>query len=146
MVVSAAVSPQTYRVAEAAKLLGVSSDTVRRWADAGKLATQRDTGGRRVIQGSSMAELATELGRGPATQVGPTAGHSARNRLRGIVTKVTKDLVMAQVELEAGPFRVVSLISREAVDELGLVPGVVAVASVKATSVTVELPISSHSN
>jgi molybdopterin-binding protein len=139
-VAPATTSPRAYRVAEAAELLGVSPDTVRRWADSGKLASQRDAAGHRVIQGVVLAELATQLGRGPAAAVGPTGGHSARNRFVGIVTKVTKDLVMAQVELQAGPFRVVSLMSREAADELGLVPGVVAVASVKASSVTVELP------
>ena len=74
-------------------------------------------------------------------EVGPTAGHSARNRFPGIVTKVTKDQVMAQVEMQVGPFRVVSLMSREAADDLGLAPGVAAVASVKSTSVTVELPL-----
>jgi molybdopterin-binding protein len=74
------------------------------------------------------------------SDIGPTAGHSARNRFSGIVTKVTKDGVMAQVELQAGPYRLVSLMSREAADELGLAPGVSAVASIKATNVTVELP------
>ena len=78
--------------------------------------------------------------------MGPTGGHSARNRFPGIVTKVTKDLVMAQVEMQAGPFRLVSLMSREAADELGLAPGVATVASVKGTSVTVELPVSPQSS
>jgi molybdopterin-binding protein len=132
---------KAYRVAEAAELLGVSADTVRRWSDAGKLPSTRDSGGRRVIEGAALAELAAQLGRGPGADVGPTAGHSARNRFPGIVTRVTKDLVMAQVEIQAGPFRVVSLLSREAADDLGLAPGVAAVASVKATSVTVELPV-----
>jgi molybdopterin-binding protein len=137
---SGASAPKAYRVAEAAELLGVSADTVRRWADSGKLASNRDAGGRRVIEGPALAELAAQLGRGPGTDVGPTAAHSARNRFPGIVTKVTKDLVMAQVELQAGPFRLVSLMSREAADDLGLAPGVAAVASVKSTSVTMELP------
>jgi molybdopterin-binding protein len=134
-------APRAYRVAEAAELLGVSADTVRRWADSGKLASTRDAGGRRVIAGPDLAELAAQLGRGPGSEVGPTARHSARNRFPGIVTKVTRDLIMAQVELQAGPFRLVSLMSREAADDLGLVPGVAAVASVKSTSVTVELPV-----
>jgi molybdopterin-binding protein len=139
-------APRSYRVAEAAELLGVSADTVRRWSDSGKLASSRDTGGRRVIEGPALAELAAQLGRGQGADVGPTGGHSARNRFPGIVTKVTKDLVMAQVEMQAGPFRLVSLMSREAADELGLAPGVATVASVKSTSVTVELPVSGQSS
>jgi molybdopterin-binding protein len=136
-----AVTSRAYRVAEAAELLGVSADTVRRWSDSGKLPSSRDAAGRRVIEGPALAELAAQLGRGTSAEVGATGGHSARNRFPGIVTKVTRDLVMAQVEMQAGPFRLVSLMSREAADELGLVPGVVAVASVKATNVTVELPV-----
>ena len=121
-----------YRVSEAATLLGVSDDTVRRWADAGRLTL---TGSPAVIDGAELAALAQELGTEPGA-----ATVSARNRFTGIVTKVTKDGVMAQVELQAGPFRVVSLISREAVDELGLEPGVLAVASIKATNVGIDLP------
>jgi molybdopterin-binding protein len=134
-----AAGPKVYRVAEAAELLGVSADTVRRWADSGKLPSRRDAAGRRVIDGSALAELAAQQGRGPAADIGPTGAHSARNRFPGIVTKVTRDLVMAQVEVQAGPHRVVSLMSREAADDLGLAPGVAAVASVKATNVTIEL-------
>ena len=138
--------PRAYRVAEAAELLGVSADTVRRWSDSGKLASSRDEAGRRVIEARALAELASQLGRGPGTEVGPTGGHSARNRFPGIVTKVTKDLVMAQVEMQVGPFRVVSLMSREAADDLGLAPGVAAVASVKSTNVTVELPFGNQAH
>jgi len=137
-------APTIYRVPEAAELLGVSADTVRRWADTGRLASSRDSAGRRVIEGSALADFAAQLAKGLSLEVGPTGGHSARNRFVGIVTKVTKDLVMAQVEMQAGPFRVVSLMSREAADDLGLAPGVAAVASVKATNVTVELPASTQ--
>jgi molybdopterin-binding protein len=139
-----APAPRVYRVTEAAELLGVSTDTVRRWADSGRLASRRDAVGRRVIEGAALAGLAAQIGRGPNTEVGVTGGHSARNRFPGIVTKVSKDGVMAQVELQAGPFRVVSLMSREAADDLGLAPGVAAVASIKATNVTVELPVGSQ--
>jgi len=93
-----------------------------------------------VIDGQSLAEFAAAMGRSVTGEIGATAAHSARNRFPGIITKVTRDGVMAQVDLQAGPFRLVSLMSREAADELGLEPGVSAVASVKATNVTVEIP------
>jgi molybdopterin-binding protein len=125
-------APAEFKVSEAASLLGVSDDTIRRWAEAGRLTL---TGTPAVIQGVELAALAQELG----VESG-TSKISARNRFTGIVTRVTSDTVMAQVELQAGPFRVVSLISREAVDELGLRPGVLAVATIKATNVGVELP------
>ncbi len=123
---------------EAATLLGVSVDTVRRWADDGRLKTTRTSGGHRLVDAPDLARLAKELGDSP--EPGLTAGASARNRLTGLVTRVERDGVMAQVDIQAGPFRVVSLMSREAADELGLEPGVVAVASVKATNVVVEIP------
>lgn len=122
---------RNFKVGEAALLLGVSDDTVRRWADSGRLTL---SGTPASIDGVELAALAQELG----TEAQSSTA-SARNRFTGIVTKVTKDTVMAQVELQAGPFRVVSLISREAVDELGLEPGVLATASVKATNVGIEL-------
>lgn len=125
------------RISEAAQLLGVSDDTVRRWADQGRLHLIKARNGRAAVDGAELAALARELAETPdAVGVG---ARSARNRLRGIVTKVTRDTVMAQVELQAGPFRVVSLMSREAADELALEPGVVAYASIKATNVVVEL-------
>lgn len=127
-----------YRVGEAAALLGVSDDTVRRWVEAGRLRSTRTASGRHEIDGVDLARLAQELGDEPRSGEDGRARHSTRNRLRGIVTRVVRDGVMAQVDIQAGPFRVVSLISREAADELGLEPGVVAVASVKATNVAVE--------
>jgi molybdopterin-binding protein len=128
----------TYRIAEAAELLGVSDDTVRRWIDAGRLATETD-GGRTVVPGRALAELAVSLADSPDSV--PRAGAvSARNRLPGIVTRVLKDTVMAQVELICGPYRLVSLMSSEAAEELGLEPGVRAIASVKSTNVVVERP------
>jgi molybdopterin-binding protein len=131
--------PQTrFRIGDAAALLGVSDDTVRRWAEAGRLRTVRSPGGPMEVEGADLAALAQELA---GEQQLPGVGQaSARNRLRGIVTRVVRDGVMAQVELQAGPFRLVSLMSREAADELGLDVGVLAVASVKATNVVVELP------
>jgi molybdopterin-binding protein len=127
-----------YRIGEAAQLLGVSPDTVRRWTDAGRLESERKPGGRRLIDGQELARFAATLS--PAPQAQPVASASARNRFPGIVTRVLRDRVMAQVEIQAGPHRIVSLISREAVDQLGLAPGVQVVAAVKATNVTVELP------
>ena len=128
----------SFRMGQAAELLGVSTDTLRRWADAGRLETTRTAGGRRVVDGVALAELARTLAVEP--ELGATVAASARNRFTGIVTRVVKDKVMAQVELQAGPHRVVALLSREAADELALAPGVLAVAAVKATNVVVELP------
>ncbi len=123
---------------QAAELLGVSTDTVRRWADAGRLETTRTSGGRRMVDGKALAELAVTLGAEP--EPGAVVSASTRNRFTGIVTRVVKDKVMAQVEMQAGPHRVVALLSREAADELALAPGMLAVASIKATNVVVELP------
>jgi molybdopterin-binding protein len=130
----------TYRIADAAKLLGVSDDTARRWAELGKFQTTTDEGGRRVVDGPELARFAVTLRE--QTDPGPAVAQSARNRMIGIVTHVLRDTVMAQVELQCGPFRVVSLMSREAADQLGLEPGVLAVASIKSTNVVVELPAS----
>ena len=124
------------RISEAALLLGVSDDTVRRWIDTGLLTAGVDSSNRKVVDGRELAEFAQSSAIPPPD---PTGGHtSARNRLVGLVTKVTSDLVMSQVEMQCGPFRVVSLMSTEAVGDLGLEPGVVAVAVVKATTVIVE--------
>jgi molybdopterin-binding protein len=130
----------SFRIREAAELLGVSDDTVRRWADAGRLPTITE-GGRRAIEGAVLARFAEELAAtSEVPRYEPVAQESARNRMRGLVTRVVRDTVMAQVEIQAGPFRIVSLMSREAADELGLEPGVLAVAAVKATNVVVEVP------
>ena len=126
-----------FRMGEAAQLLGVSSDTVRRWADAGRLSTERTDGGHRLVDGTELARLAQESAENTNTD---GAALSARNRFIGLVTRVVRDGVMAQVELQTGPHRVVSLISAEAVDDLGLEPGVLAVAAVKATNVVIERP------
>jgi molybdopterin-binding protein len=128
----------SYKIGEVAELLGVSVDSVRRLADSGRLTTIRTSGGQRVVNGRQLARF---MARTPA-DVKPetTVGRSARNHFPGIVTRVVKDRVMAQVEIQAGSHRLVSLISREAADELGLAPGVRAVAVVKATNVIVELP------
>ncbi len=127
-----------YRIGQAAELLGISVDTVRRLADAGRLRTLRSSGGHRLIDGSELARYAAALPEAQTPEV--IVGQSARNRFPGIVTRVIKDRVTAQVEIQAGPHRVVSLMTREAADELGLAPGVRAVAAIKATNVVVELP------
>ena len=125
------------RITEAASLLGVSDDTVRRWAEHGRLRLGKGPNGRAVVDGAELAELARELAEQPAVAgLGP---RSARNSLRGIVTRVIRDTVVAQVDLQAGPYRVVSLMSREAADELGLEIGTIAYASIKATNVVIEL-------
>ena len=129
--------PPVYRIAEAAALLGVSDDTVRRWIESSRLVARREGGGPAVIDGADLARVATQLREPPEPGATPS---SARNRLTGIVTRVVRDAVMAQVEIQAGPFRVVSLMSREAADELGLEVGVRAVATVKATQVSVDVP------
>jgi molybdopterin-binding protein len=134
------VQVPTYRIADAAKLLGVSDDTARRWAESGKFESSLDEAGRRIIDGAELARFATTLR--DVTEPAPAVQQSARNRMVGIVTRVVRDTVMAQVELQCGPFRVVSLMSREAADQLALEPGVLAVASIKSTNVVVELPAS----
>ncbi|MEO8329608.1 MAG: helix-turn-helix transcriptional regulator [Candidatus Nanopelagicales bacterium] len=126
-----------YRIARAAELLGVSDDTVRRWAESGRLAVHEDATGHRVVGGADLADFARSMAANKDGAASSLAPASARNRLAGIVTAVKRDEVMAQVDMQCGAFRVVSLMSREAADELALEPGVTAVASVKATSVSV---------
>jgi len=129
---------RVFTMREAADLLGVSDDTVRRWADSGRLETTTTSAGRTGVDGAVLAAVAQDLA--AESVPGAAVKQSARNRMRGIVTRVVRDTVMAQVELQAGPFRIVSLMSREAADDLGLEPGVVAVAAVKSTNVVVEIP------
>lgn len=126
------------RVSEAARFLGVSDDTVRRWLDNGTLNGQKDKQGRLVIEGMELASLAKSQSLLPVDPTG--VGSSARNRFVGLVTNVIMDKVMAQVELQCGPFRVVSLMSSEAVRDLKLEPGSIATAVVKSTNVIIEVP------
>lgn len=126
-----------YRIGHAAELLGVSVDTVRRWADEGQLAVVRSAGGQRLVRGADLARIATERSEHPGDGRATT---SARNRFGGLVTRVVTGELMAQVEIQAGPYRVVSLMTREAAEDLGLTPGVEAVAVVKSTTVVVERP------
>lgn len=121
--------------------MGVSPDTMRRWADAGRVKAAIGAGGHREIDGADLARLATEhaaSGSPPRSGL-PGAGQSARNHIAGIVTRVTLDGVTALIELQAGPYRLVSLITREAADDLGLEPGMMADAVVKSTNVSVEV-------
>jgi molybdopterin-binding protein len=127
--------PKSYRIGEAARLLGVRIETLRRWERDGKIRTSRTSGGQREVPAAEVARLLAER---RATQAAP-AHTSRRNAFPGVITKVTKDTVSATVEIQAGPHRVVSLITREAADELGLKAGMEAVATVKATSVMVEV-------
>ena len=127
-----------FRIAEAARLLGISDDTVRRWVEAGTLPVQTDASHRKVVDGAALAEFARRNANAAPDPSG--VGRSARNRFVGLVTEVITDKVMAQVEMQCGPHRVVSLMSSEAARELGLAPGVLAVAVIKSTNVVVETP------
>ncbi|MEU8706108.1 TOBE domain-containing protein [Streptomyces sp. NPDC048565] len=129
----------SYSIGQAAEMLAVSPETVRRWADGGHLTMDRGGSGNRVIDGVSLAGFATERAEG----LHPVSGEiltSVRNSFAGIVTAVTADDVVAQVEIQSGPHRLVSLISRESVDELGLEVGVLATARVKSTNVHIDRP------
>ncbi|PJE23464.1 helix-turn-helix domain-containing protein [Mycobacterium paragordonae] len=129
----------TLRIKQAAELLGVSDDTVRRWIQQGTLAVEQDESGRKVIAGDVLAEFwRTNAPPPPSNPL--SISSSARNRFVGLVTKVITDKVMAQVEMQCGPHTVVSLMSAEAAQELKLQPGSIAVAIVKATNVIVEVP------
>jgi molybdopterin-binding protein len=128
---------RSYTTQQAARLLGVSTDTVRRWADAGRIPTRRDEVGKRLVDGAALAAFAVELGQ----QAGDAAEESytsARNAFPGIITAVKLGDVAAQVDIQAGPHRLVSLLTREAVEELGLEVGMEAVARVKSTNVHID--------
>jgi len=130
---------ETLKLGKAAELLRVSPDTVRRLIDAGQLKTVRSAGGQRQIDRASLARYMAAQPRPKAPAV---SSASARNRFQGIITRVDKDGVAAVVEMQAGPHRIVSMMTRDAADELGLKPGVLAIASVKSTNVVIELPSS----
>lgn len=127
-----------YRTSQVAELLGVSVDTIRRWCDEGKLATVRSSGGHRTVDGADLARYLTEQTR--AYEPDSLLAQSARNHFTGIVTRVERDKVAAVVEIHAPPHRIVSLLTREAVDELDLKPGDLATAAVKSTNVIIEIP------
>ncbi|MCW8098112.1 TOBE domain-containing protein [Streptomyces tauricus] len=128
---------QSYTIGQAARLLGVSPDTARRWADAGRMVTHRDEGGRRLIEGKELAAFSVELAKSGGGEE-DTSYTSVRNAFPGIVTAVKLGDVAAQVEIQAGPHRLVSLLTREAVEELGLEVGVEATARVKSTNVHID--------
>ncbi|KUM85206.1 helix-turn-helix transcriptional regulator [Streptomyces pseudovenezuelae] len=128
---------QSYTIGQAARLLGVSPDTARRWADAGRVPTHRDEGGRRLVDGKDLAAFSVELAKGEGGEEG-VSRTSVRNAFPGIVTAVKLGDVAAQVEIQAGPHRLVSLLTREAVEELGLEVGVEATARVKSTNVHID--------
>jgi molybdopterin-binding protein len=127
--------PDTYRIGEAAEAIGVRVETLRRWEQEGRLTTLRSAGGQRRVPATEVARLVAE--RRPAR---PIALASQRNRFAGVITEVKRDKLAATVEIQAGPHRVLAFITREAVDQMGLKPGMHAVAAVKATNVTIELP------
>jgi molybdopterin-binding protein len=126
-----------YRTRQVAELLGVSVDTIRRWCDEGRL-TARTDGGQRVVDGADLARYLSEQDR--AYEPDSVLAQSARNRFTGIVTRVERDKITALVEIHSPPHRLVSLMTREAVDELDLKPGDLATAAVKSTNVVVEIP------
>jgi molybdopterin-binding protein len=125
----------TYRIGEAAKLLGVRVETLRRWERDGRLSVERTEGGQRVVPAAEVARMLAMR-----QERRPIAAGSARNRFPGVITEIKRDALSATVEIQAGPHRVLAFITREAVDQLGLEVGMEAVATVKATSVMVNLP------
>jgi len=131
------IAMQDYTIGQAARLLGVSPDTARRWADAGRVATHRDEAGRRLVDGRDLAAFSVELAKGGSGEEEPSYT-SVRNAFPGIVTAIKLGDVAAQVEIQAGPHRLESLLTREAVEELGLEVGMEATARVKSTNVHID--------
>lgn len=129
------VMTDAYRIGEAAKTLGVRVETLRRWEREGKLAVDRTPGGQRAVPAAEVARLLSER-----RDRRPIAAGSARNRFPGVITEIKRDALSATIEIQAGPHRVLAFITREAADQLGLQVGMEAVATVKATSVMVNLP------
>lgn len=127
-----------YRPSQVAELLGVSADTVRRWCDEGRLKTRRTAGGHRSVDGKDLARYLSEQEK--AFEPDSVMTQSARNRFTGIVTRVERDRLVAVVEIHAPPHRLISLMTREAADELNLEPGDLATAAVKSTNVVIEIP------
>ncbi len=135
---TSAIPRDQLRIGEAAEAIGVSTDTLRRWIEDGRVQSDRTTGGQRTISRTEVQRLQAERRRAGTDR--PIVAQSARNRFVGVITNVRADTVAAVVEVQAGPHRLVSLLTREAVDELGLVPGKEVVCVVKATDVIVEVP------
>lgn len=129
-------SPEPLRIGQAAAVLGVSVDTVRRWEDAGRITVERSDGGQRLVPMAEVRRLLDERPR-PRHRIAAT---SARNQLEAIVTGVVADAAAASVEMQAGPYRLVALTTAESVRDLDLSPGDRVLATVKATSVMVALP------
>ncbi|WP_409235558.1 molybdopterin-binding protein [Streptomyces sp. PA5.6] len=130
----------SYSIGQAARLLGVSSETVRRWADSGRLRMDREGPGNRVVDGVSLAAFAKERAAGMHPLPDAPVATSVRNAFPGIVTRVTLDDVAAQVEVQSGPHRIVSVVTRESVEELGIEVGVTVTARVKSTNVHIDVP------
>jgi molybdopterin-binding protein len=128
------MSGSSYRIGEAAGMLGVRVETLRRWERSGRLRTERSAGGQRLVAAAEVARLLTERRERPRV-----TSASVRNRFPGVVTEVKRDEIAATVEILAGPHRILALVTREAVDEMGLEPGMHAVATVKATNVMLEV-------
>ncbi len=128
----------SYSPTQVAELVGVSPDTVRRWCDEGRLKATRTAGGHRSVSGKELARYLAEQAK--AYEPESVFGQSARNRLTGIVTSVQRDKLVAVVEVHAGRHRLVSMMTREAADELDLAVGDVATAAVKSTNVIIEVP------